>query len=271
MKYVKRVEPGKKLSLEHVDADEQGPFSGKDDPRVASELERRLTRLAELQERLYIESQRSVLVVLQAMDTAGKDGVLRQVVGPLDSRGVAVVSFKAPNAEEASHDFLWRVHKHAPRKGEMVFFNRSHYEDVLVPRVMKSVPKAVWSERYALINAFEALLTHSGTRVLKFFLHISREEQKRRLEERLRDPEKHWKFDPADLVARARWDAYMAAYEDVFSHCSTADSPWYVVPANRKWYRNLAIAHVLERTLEEMNPQFPARPDFDPSKYSVPD
>jgi PPK2 family polyphosphate:nucleotide phosphotransferase len=271
MKYVKSVEPGKKPSLDEVDPDAQGPFSGKDDPRVASELSERLKRLAELQERLYAESQRSLLVVLQAMDTAGKDGVLRHVVGPLDSRGVSVVSFKAPNSEEASHDFLWRVHKKAPRKGQMVFFNRSHYEDVLVPRVQRSVPKSVWSARYDQINAFEELLQDSGTRVLKLFLHISRDEQKLRLEERLQDPEKHWKFDPADLVARAQWDDYMAAYEDALGKCSTERSPWFIVSANRKWYRNLAVAYVLEKTLEDMDPKFPKRPDFDPSRYVIPD
>jgi PPK2 family polyphosphate:nucleotide phosphotransferase len=271
MKYVKRVEPGKKVSLDDIDADAQGPFSGKDDPRVAVELAERLKRLAELQERLYAESQRSLLVVLQAMDTAGKDGVLRHVVGPLDSRGVNVISFKAPNSEEASHDFLWRVHRHTPRKGAMAFFNRSHYEDVLVPRVQRLVPKSVWSARYEHINAFEAHLHDAGTRVIKLFLHISRDEQKRRLEERLSDPEKHWKFDPADLTARTQWDEYMAAYEDALSKCSTEQAPWFVVSANRKWYRNLAVAYVLEKTLEDMDPQFPVRKDFDPSQYVVPD
>lgn len=271
MEYVKRVEPGQRLSLDEVDANARGPFSGKRDPRVAVELSGRLKRLAELQERLYAESQRSVLVVLQAMDTAGKDGVLRHVVGPLDSRGVHVSSFKAPNSEEASHDFLWRAHKKTPRKGEMVFFNRSHYEDVLVPRVQRTLPRSVWEARYAHINAFEANLHDAGTRVIKFFLHISRDEQKRRLESRLKDPDKHWKFDPADLVARAHWDDYMKAYADALRRCSTEHAPWFIVPANRKWYRNLAVAYVLEKTLEEMAPKCPARPDFDPSKYVIPD
>jgi PPK2 family polyphosphate:nucleotide phosphotransferase len=271
MKYVQRVVPGKKLKLDDVDADAQGGFRGKDDPRVQVELKERIERLAHYQERLFAEQQRSLLVVLQAMDTAGKDGVLRHVVGPLDSRGVEVVSFKAPNSEEIAHDFLWRVHNKAPRKGQITFFNRSHYEDVLVTRVMKLVPKSVWHARYAHINAFEDMLADSGIQVLKLFLHISRDEQKRRLEERLSDPEKHWKFDEADLVARARWDDYMKAYADALSACSTRRAPWYIVPANQKWYRNLAIAYVLEKTLEEMDPKFPKREGFDPKKYVIPD
>lgn len=271
MKHVVQVAPGKKLKLSELDADAQGPYSGKDDPRVQVELQKRIERLARYQDRLYAEQRRGLLVVLQAMDTAGKDGVLRHVVGPLDSRGVEVVSFKAPNSEEAAHDFLWRVHKKAPRKGQIVFFNRSHYEDVLVPRVMKLVPKHVWSRRYAHINAFEQALDDAGIRVIKLFLHISRDEQKLRLEERLRDPEKHWKFDEADLIARAHWDDYMKAYADAMSECSTKRAPWYIVPANKKWYRNLAVAYVLEKVLEEMDPQIPERADFDPKKYVIPD
>jgi PPK2 family polyphosphate:nucleotide phosphotransferase len=272
MKYAVRVEHGKTLKLEEdVDADANGGFRGKDDPRVQVELARRIERLAYYQERLLAEQQRALLVVLQAMDTAGKDGVLRHVVGPLDSRGVEVVSFKAPNSEEAAHDFLWRVHQKAPRKGQIAFFNRSHYEDVLVPRVMKLVPKRVWQRRYEHINAFEAMLDDAGIRVLKIFLHISRAEQKQRLEERLSDPEKHWKFDEADLVARAHWDDYMKAYADALSACSTQRAPWYIVPANRKWYRNLAVAYVLEKTLEDMDPKFPTRENFDPKKFVIPE
>lgn len=271
MKYALEVKPGNRVKLEAVDADAQGGFEGKDDPRVQRELTQRIERLALYQERLYSERTRALLVVLQAMDTAGKDGVLRHVVGPLDSRGVEVVSFKAPNSEEASHDFLWRVHAKAPRLGQIVFFNRSHYEDVLVPRVMKLAPKRVWSRRYEHINAFEEQLDDAGIRVLKIFLHISRDEQKQRLQERLDDPEKHWKFDPADLVARQHWADYMGAYEELLQRCSTPRAPWYVVPANRKWYRNLAVAYVLEKTLENMNPKYPVRANFDPSAYRIPD
>jgi PPK2 family polyphosphate:nucleotide phosphotransferase len=271
MKHVVRVEPGKKLKLHDIDADAQGGFKGKSDPRVQVELTNRIERLAYYQERLFAEQKRSLLVVLQAMDTAGKDGVLRHVVGPLDSRGVDVVSFKAPNSEEAAHDFLWRVHAKTPRRGHITFFNRSHYEDVLVARVMKLVPKRVWQRRYEHINAFEASLADAGTQVVKIYLHISRDEQKRRLEERLRDPEKHWKFDPGDLVAREHWDRYMEAYEEAMSCCSTRHAPWYVVPANQKWYRNLAVAYVLEKTLEEMDPKFPVVKDFDPKAYVIPE
>jgi PPK2 family polyphosphate:nucleotide phosphotransferase len=271
MKYVRRVARGKKLKLDDVDADAQDGFRGKDDPRVQVELAERIERLASYQERLFAEQRRAVLVVLQAMDTAGKDGVLRHVVGPLDSRGVDVVSFKAPNSEEAAHDFLWRVHQKVPRKGQITFFNRSHYEDVLVPRVMKLVPKQVWARRYEHINAFEKALDDAGIRIVKLFLHISREEQKRRLEERLSDPEKHWKFDEADLVARAHWDDYMRAYAEALSSCSTGYAPWYIVPANKKWYRNLAVAYVLEKTLEDMDPQFPKRQGFDPKKFTIAD
>ncbi len=271
MKYVTRVAPGKPFSLAKVDPDARGPFTGKSDPNAKAELAARLVRLADLQERLYAQSEQSLLVVLQAMDTAGKDGVLRHVVGPLDSRGVHVVSFKAPNEEERAHDFLWRVHAKTPRKGEMVFFNRSHYEDVLVPRVINTVPKAVWSRRYDHINAFESNLMDAGVRIVKLFLYISRAEQKQRLQDRLDDPEKHWKFDEADLKAREQWDDYMAAYGDAFAKCSTQQAPWYIVPSNHKWYRNLAVAYVLEKTLEEMDPQFPVRQDFDPKQYEIPD
>lgn len=271
MKYALQVAPRKKLKLKDVDADAQGEFSGKDDPRVEREMTGRLARLAEYQERLFAEKQRSLLVVLQAMDTAGKDAVLHHVVGPLDSRGTEVVNFGVPNAEEAAHDFLWRVHAKAPRKGQLTLFNRSHYEDVLVTRVMKLVDKPTCLRRYQHINAFEAALTDAGTTIVKIFLYISRAEQKQRLEERLSDPEKHWKFDPADLVARAHWDDYMSAYEDAMSATSTRHAPWFVVPSNRKWYRNLAVAYVLEKTLERMDPKYPKPKGFDPKKYKIAD
>jgi PPK2 family polyphosphate:nucleotide phosphotransferase len=208
--------------------------------------------------------------VLQAMDTAGKDGALHHVVGPLDSRGVHVVTFKAPNDEELAHDYLWRVHRWTPRRGEMTFFNRSHYEDVLAVRVFDLQPKSVWSRRYDHITAFEKMLGDEGTRVVKFFLHISKDEQKRRLQERLDDPDKRWKFDPSDLKARAKWDDFEAAYEDVLSRTSTEEAPWYVVPANRKWMRDLAVANVLVQVLEDMNPQIPTV-NLDPSKIVIPD
>jgi PPK2 family polyphosphate:nucleotide phosphotransferase len=270
MKLAQRVAPGERVRLADYDPDDKGPFEGKNDPEVAKRRDKDLERLMALQERLYAERKRSVLVVLQAMDTAGKDGALRHVVGPLDSRGVHVVSFKAPNDEELAHDYLWRVHKVTPRRGEMTFFNRSHYEDVLTVRVFDLVPKLVWSRRYDHINAFEKMLGDEGTRVVKFYLHISKDEQKRRLQERLDDPEKRWKFAPEDLKGRAKWDELEAAYEDVLERTSTNEAPWYIVPANRKWMRDLAVAHVLVNLLEEMDPQIPTT-NLDLSKIVIPD
>ena len=193
MKLAHRVEPGEKVRLADIDPDDTGPFSGKSDPKVEKHLTDLQTRLSELQERLYAEQRRGVLVVLQAMDTAGKDGVLRKVVGPLDSRGVDVATFKAPNTEELAHDYLWRCHLRAPRRGDMVFFNRSHYEDVLAVRVLGLQPKSVWRKRFDHINDFERMLTDEGTRVVKIYLHISKDEQKKRLQERLDEPDKRWK------------------------------------------------------------------------------
>lgn len=257
-----RIKQGSKVSLDDIDPAETGPYRGKDDPKVVRQLQEDVERLKELQERLYAEGKQALLVVFQAMDAGGKDGTLRHVVGPLDSRSVHVVAFKAPSEEERGHDFLWRVHAHAPRKGEITVFNRSHYEDVLIGRVMKLAPKEIWSQRYDHINAFERLLAAEGTRVVKFFLHISKDEQKRRLEERIADPEKRWKFDPGDLPVREKWDDFRKAYEVALSKCSTDWAPWHVVPADNKWYRNLAVARTLVKTLEDMAPKFP-EPSFD--------
>jgi PPK2 family polyphosphate:nucleotide phosphotransferase len=252
-----RVEPGKRLSLDDLDSADTGSFSGKDDPAAVAQMERDIARLVDAQQRLYAEQRQSLLVVIQAMDTAGKDGVLRHVVGPLDSRGLHVWSFREPSSEEIAHDFLWRYHLRSPRRGEMAFFNRSYYEDVLVVRVDKIEPERVWRPRYDHIRAFERLMTDRGTRVVKFYLHISKSEQKRRLQERVDDPKKHWKFDPRDLEARGKWSAYRKAYEDAISETSTDEAPWYVVPADHKWYRDLAVAQVLARTLDEMKPAYP--------------
>jgi PPK2 family polyphosphate:nucleotide phosphotransferase len=264
-----RVRPDEKLKLSDVDPDDKCGFTGKDDPYLIEKMASLGDKLNDLQERLYAEQKQSVLVVLQAMDTGGKDGVLRVVVGPLDSRGVHVVSFKAPSTEEMAHDFMWRHHTKAPRRGEMTFFNRSHYEEVLVARVMGLVDKSVWKQRYELINDWERLLQHGGTRVVKIYLHISKGEQKRRLEERLADQTKHWKFDPGDLKSREHWDDFQEAYEDALSKCSTKEAPWYVVPANHKWARNVCVAEILVKTLEDMDPQYP-KVKWDPSKISVP-
>jgi PPK2 family polyphosphate:nucleotide phosphotransferase len=253
----RRIKPDSKVKLGDIDTREKDGFDGRDDPKYQKELAETLERLTKLQDRLYAEQKQSLLVVLQALDTAGKDGVLRKVAGPLDSRGVHVASFKAPNSEELAHDYLWRVHSQVPKKGEITFFNRSHYEDVLVVRVLDLVDKKVWKRRYDHINAFERLLTDEGTRIVKFYLHISKDEQKKRLQERLDDPEKHWKFESGDLKMRAKWDDFREAYEDAMERTSTDYAPWYVIPADHKWGRDLGIARVLVDTLEEMNPQFP--------------
>jgi PPK2 family polyphosphate:nucleotide phosphotransferase len=265
-----RVAPGRKVALAEIDPDDRGPFDDKNDPRVKKQLDADLANLVELQERLFGEQRQGLLVILQAMDTAGKDGVLRRVVGPLDSRGVSVASFRAPTSEDLAHDYLWRIHARAPARGQMVFFNRSHYEDVLVVRVNELVPKSVWKRRYEHIVAFERTLVDEGTRVVKLYLHISKDEQKRRLQERLDDPDKNWKFDAADLKAREQWDAYIEAYQDALERTSTEHAPWWIVPANRKWYRDLLVARLLVTTLEEMDPRYP-KVKLDVKRVVIPD
>ncbi|GJE55716.1 MULTISPECIES: polyphosphate kinase 2 family protein [Methylobacterium] len=248
------VVPGRSFDLASVDPASDGGFE-KEAAGEALKAER--TRISALQERLYAEHRRSLLVVFQAIDTGGKDGTIRNVFQGVNPQGCRVWSFKVPSAEELDQDFLWRYHAKVPGRGLIGVFNRSHYEDVLAVRVKDLVPEKIWRERYGLINDFERLLTLSGVTVLKFFLHISKEEQKERLESRLVEPDKHWKFDPADLVERKSWDAYQSAFTDALSRCSTPYAPWHVVPANRKWYRNLAIARTVADTLEAMDPQFP--------------
>ena len=250
-----RAEPGERLSLSDVDPGESEHYEKKKDVAKALEAQRR--RIQDLQERLYAENKQGLLVVLQAMDTGGKDGTIKHVFGGVNPQGCRISSFKAPNPEEANHDFLWRYHKSAPAKGRIGIFNRSHYEDVLVVRVKGIVPEVVWRERYGLINEFERNLTRNSIAVLKFFLHISKDEQKRRLESRLADPDKCWKFSKNDIKERAFWDDYQAAFEDAINECSTSHAPWYVVPANKKWYRNLVVARTIADTLEAMDPRFP--------------
>ena len=248
------VEPGQSFDLGQVDADAKGDFD-KDAAKDLLAAERK--RIQAAQERLYAEHRRSVLVVFQAIDTGGKDGTIRNVFEGVNPQGCRVWSFKVPSTEELDQDFLWRYHAKTPGRGMIGVFNRSHYEDVLVVRVKGLVPEEVWAERYGLINDFERLLTLSGTTILKFFLHISKDEQKKRLEARIADPKKHWKFDPGDLVERESWDAYQAAFNDALWRCSTPYAPWHVVPANRKWYRNVLIARTLADTLEAMDPHYP--------------
>jgi len=216
-----------------------------------------LARIDDLQYRLGAEAQRSLLIVLQGMDAAGKDGVIRKVMTAFNAQGCKVTSFKVPTPQEAAHDFLWRIHQAAPARGEVAIFNRSHYEDVLVVRVHDIVPKRVWERRYDRINQFEEHLHEHGTRVLKFFLHISRKEQRERLLARLDDPARNWKFSEADLVERVRWNDYRAAFEDALVRCNTKQAPWYVIPSDHKWYRDLAISEILCRTLENMDPEPP--------------
>jgi PPK2 family polyphosphate:nucleotide phosphotransferase len=262
-----RLEPGKKIDLKDWDPDETSEFKGgKDDaaPRLL-ELNQELEGLQEL---LYAEHKHKVLIVLQAMDTGGKDGVIRRVFEGVNPQGVRVAAFKIPTPEELSHDYLWRVHKVVPGKGEMVIFNRSHYEDVLVVRVHNLVPEAVWKDRYDQINEFERLLAKEGTTILKFYLHIDMDEQKRRLLARLNDPTKQWKFSVGDLAERKLWPDYMKAYEDVLNRTSTVWAPWYIVPANHKYYCHLVIAETLVDTLKALKMSYPA-PEDDLSKVVI--
>ncbi|BAY46851.1 polyphosphate:nucleotide phosphotransferase, PPK2 family protein [Scytonema sp. HK-05] len=250
-----RVRPEQPIVLAAIDPNTSEGYKNKKD--AEDELEHQRQRLQNLQERFYAEHQRSLLIVLQAMDTGGKDGTIKHVFGGLNPQGCQVWSFKKPSDEESSHDFLWRYHQRTPQRGMISIFNRSHYEDVLIVRVKQLVPQEVWQERYQLINEFEHMLTLNNIRVIKFFLHISKDEQKRRLESRLKDPNKHWKFSSNDIKERQFWDDYQAAFEDAINNCSTAYAPWYVVPANKKWYRNLVVARTIADTLESMNPQYP--------------
>jgi PPK2 family polyphosphate:nucleotide phosphotransferase len=232
------------------------------DPPLAKQeaeslTQKALERLSELQERLYAERRRSLLVVLQGPDTSGKGGTIRKVGGAFYPAGFRVVSFKVPSAEELSHDFLWRIHRETPRRGEVVFFDRSHYEDVLVVRVDRLAPKSVWRKRYEQINAFEKHLADNGTAIVKFFLHISRQEQRERLEARRDDPTKQWKFSADDVVKRRQWSAYRQAYRDALERCHARWAPWVVVPADHKWYRNLVVARELVRILERLDPKYP--------------
>jgi PPK2 family polyphosphate:nucleotide phosphotransferase len=249
-----RVRPGSKVSLGGFDA---GATHGWDKAVARDEIDHQLERLGELQDRLWAEAKHAVLVVLQGIDAAGKDGTIKKVMTAFNPQGSPVTSFKVPSAEEMAHDYLWRVHKAVPRKGEIGIFNRSQYEDVLVVRVHELVPRRVWSKRYDQINDFEAELAANGTTILKFFLAIDKDEQRDRFQARYDDPTKRWKFSMGDLEERTRWDAYQAAFQDVLSRTSTADAPWYLIPANRKWFRDLAVATILAETIAELKPAYP--------------
>lgn len=251
-----RVEPGSKVKLGKIDAGFTDAHESR--KQAMPEIEAYRDKLRDLQYRLYAEGKRSLLICLQAMDAGGKDGTVNHVLSAMNPQGCTAHGFKQPSAEELAHDFLWRIHKACPAKGQVAIFNRSHYEDVLIVRVHKLVPKAVWSKRYGLINDFEKLLVDSGTHIVKFYLHITREEQLKRFKQRIDDPARRWKISDADYAERAYWNDYTAAFEEALQRCSKPHAPWYVIPANRKWFRNLAISRILVEVLEDMNPQFPA-------------
>jgi PPK2 family polyphosphate:nucleotide phosphotransferase len=251
-----RVQPGQQLDLSKWDPEDRSAFDG-DKAAGRAYLKELRKRLAELQHLLWAEDRHKILVVLQAIDTGGKDGTIRNVLTGVNPQGIDVANFKAPTDEELGHDYLWRVHEHTPSSGSLTVFNRSHYEDVLIVRVLDLVPEERWSRRYDHINAFEQLLADEGTTILKFYLHISRDEQKERLQARLDDDTRHWKFNKRDLEHRAMWDDYIEAYETALSRTSTEHAPWYVVPANRKWYRNIVVAKTLVNALEGLNMRYP--------------
>jgi PPK2 family polyphosphate:nucleotide phosphotransferase len=255
------VKPGSKVDLSKLDPANTGDFADRTQANPAIDAD--LGRLRDLQERLYVDDRYAVLLVLQGMDTSGKDGMVEHLSNGVDLLGAEVTNFKKPSSTELERDFLWRIHKRVPERGRIGIFNRSHYEDVLIVRVHELVPRDVWSKRYDQINAFEQILAGTNTVVLKCFLHISKKEQKERLQARLDDPEKHWKFNPDDLKERARWPEYVAAYEDALSKCSTASAPWYVIPSDKKWFRNYAVTRLLVETLEHLDLRLP-RVSFDP-------
>ena len=251
-----RVSPGTQVHVDHYDpADTSGAPGDRSATEQATEDLKQ--KLVDLQERLWAESKQSVLVVLQAMDAGGKDGTIKCVFDGVNPQGCRVTGFKEPTPIELAHDFLWRIHQAVPKHGEIGIFNRSHYEDVLIVRVHDIVPRKVWEPRYEMIKAFESLLAAGGTKIVKFFLHISKDEQAERFRKRLETPSKRWKFNKGDLAERKLWDDYQAAYSDAISHTSTKDAPWFVVPANHKWFRDWVVSSVLVDTLEGMHPKFP--------------
>ena len=256
-----RVEPGSKVDIERLDA---GDTLGWKRPDAEKRTEKNVGRLADVQDRLWAEARHKVLIVLQGIDASGKDGSIKKVMTAFNPQGCYVASFKVPTPEEAAHDFLWRIEKKVPGKGEIAIFNRSHYEEVLVVRVHELVPKDVWQRRYRLIRHYEEMLVETGTTIIKLFLHIDRDEQRERFQERYDNPRKRWKFSMGDLDERKHWDEYMRAYGDALEETSTADSPWYVVPANRNWMRDLAISSIVADTLDDLKPEYPAPEDLPP-------
>jgi PPK2 family polyphosphate:nucleotide phosphotransferase len=250
-----RVEPGEKVRLAKINPAYSGKHPSHEDAMPA--IQKNLERMAKLQYLLYADGSQSLLVVLQALDAGGKDGVIRHVFTGMNPQGVSVATFKQPTPIEAEHDFLWRVHLRTPAKGQVAIFNRSHYEDVLVVRVHQLVPKSVWSERYKLINEFEKNLVKDGTRILKFYLHISPQEQLTRFKARLDDPNRRWKIRETDYSEKKLWQKYVKAFEEVFEKTSTPHAPWYVIPANHKWFRDLAVSQIIVNTMDKMGLKLP--------------
>ena len=269
MKWIKqlRVKPGQPVRLADWDAAWIGGFKDKDDARDA--LRENIARMDELQYLLYAQRKYALLIVLQGMDASGKDGTIRHVMSGLNPQSCCVKSFKEPTPEELDHDFLWRIHHAVPGRGEIGIFNRSHYEDVLVVRVHDLVPRRVWERRYDQIRAFERILTENDVVILKFFLHNSRDEQRARLQDRLKDPTKRWKISPADFAERKFWTAYQQAYEEALTRCSTAAAPWFVIPADHKWFRNWAVSQVIVETLEGLKMKFP-KSRFNAKRIHIP-
>ena len=249
------VEPGKKVRLSRIDPSYTGKHETHD--KALPEIQKNVERMDELQYLLYADGSQSLLVVLQALDAAGKDGTIRHVFSGMNPQGTFVYGFKQPSREEAAHDFLWRALARTPGRGEVVVFNRSHYEDVLVVRVHKLVPHSVWSKRYELINDFETMLSRNGTTILKFFLHISPQEQLARFKQRLDDPSRHWKISESDYSERELWPQYVDAYEDAMKLTSTRHAPWYIIPSNHKWFRNLAVSQIIADTMDDMGLKLP--------------
>jgi len=250
-----RVKPGDPVKLKDIDASFKDKNKSHD--HALQEIEAYSQRLRELQYRLYAEGRHSLLICLQGRDAAGKDGTINHVLASMNPQGCTVTGFKVPTPEEAAHDFLWRYHRATPARGQVAVFNRSHYEDVLVVRVHDLVPKQIWSQRYEQINDFERMLHENGTHILKFYLHIDADEQLKRFRARIDDPTRHWKISEGDYAERPYWDDYTKAFEAAFSKCSTAHAPWFIIPANHKWFRNLAISSIVVETLESLNMQFP--------------
>jgi PPK2 family polyphosphate:nucleotide phosphotransferase len=254
-----RVKPDQRVDLSKLDPKD---FQGWKKDRAEEETNRQIGRLGELQDRFWADGSHALLVVLQGIDASGKDGAIRHVMTAFNPQGCYVASFKVPTPEEMAHDFLWRIHKKVPGKGEIGIFNRSHYEEVLVVRVHDLVPEPVWRGRYELIRDFEELLVATGTTIVKFFLFIDRDEQRERLQERYDNPAKRWKFSLGDIEERKHWDDYIAAYEDALSKTSTADSPWYVIPADKNWFRDLAISSILAETIADLKSDYPTPADL---------